>query len=117
MRAEVAASQAAKARTAEANNHEQKEASASADSAEPDALSDLFPGRQSCRISSPVAPVIPGSRWRKKGAANETGHPISKQIALSQELQARTNAPNQAGENQSDISAGAFRCETRNQNV
>ena len=44
IRAEVAASEAAKARTAEANNHKQKEASASADPAEPDALSDLFPG-------------------------------------------------------------------------
>ena len=82
----MAASEAAKARTAETSNRKQEEATASADSAEPDALSDLFPGRQSCRISSPVAPVILGSRWRKKGAVNETGHPISKQIALSQEL-------------------------------
>jgi hypothetical protein len=76
----VAASEAATAHTAEANNYKQKEASASADSPEPDALSDLFPGRQSCRISSPVAPVIPGSRWRKKGAANEPGHPISSKL-------------------------------------
>ena len=27
-------------------------------------------------------PVIPNGGWRKKGAANETGHPISKPVAL-----------------------------------
>ena len=45
IRAEVAASEAAKARTAETSNRKQEEATASTDSAEPDALSDLLPGR------------------------------------------------------------------------
>jgi hypothetical protein len=114
----VAASEAATARTAEANNHKQKEATASADSPEPDALSDLFPGRQSCRISSPVAPVIPGSGWRKKGANNETGHPISKQIALQKELQTKKWNPNPSGD-EVDVyfSTGGFRTETKIRNV
>ncbi len=59
----MAASEAAKARTAETSDRKQEEATASADSAEPDAFSDLLPGRQSCGISSAVAPVIPGSGW------------------------------------------------------
>ena len=95
----MATRQAAKADTAEIQNRQQEGSTGPADAAEAKPLSDLFPGRQSCRISSPVAPLIPGSGWRKKGATNETGHPISKQIALSQELQARTHPPNQAGEN------------------
>jgi hypothetical protein len=65
----VAASEAAKARTEEANNSKQKEATASADSAEPDAHRDLLAGRQPRGISSAVAPVIPGSGRRKEGTA------------------------------------------------
>jgi len=63
IRAEMAASEAAKAHAAETSNRKQEEATASADSAEPDAFSDLLPGRQSGGISSAVAPVIPGSGW------------------------------------------------------
>ena len=82
IRAEVAAGEAAKAHTAETNNRKQEEATASANSAEPDALNDLLSGRQSCGIPSAVASVIPGSGWCKKGAANETAHPISQSVAL-----------------------------------
>ena len=64
----MAASEAAKAHTAAAKNRKQEEATASADSAEPDAFSDLFPGRQSCGISSAVEAVS----INEKGAANET---------------------------------------------
>jgi hypothetical protein len=117
IRAEMATREAAKAHRAETKNRQQEGPTGPPNAVEPDALSNLFPGRQPFGISSTVAPVIQGSGKRKKGAASETGNPISKQIALSQELQARTHAPNQAGENQSGISAGAFRCETRNQNV
>ena len=59
----MAASEAAKAHTAETSNRKQEEATASADSAEPDAFSDLLPGRQSCGISSAVEDVIPSSGW------------------------------------------------------
>jgi len=53
----MAASEAAKAHTAETSDRKQEEATASADSVEPGALNDLLPGRQSCGISSAVAPV------------------------------------------------------------
>ena len=59
----MAASEAAKARTAETSNRKQEEATASADSAEPVALSDLLPGRQVWRISIALASVIPSSGW------------------------------------------------------
>ncbi len=63
IRAEMAASAAAEARTAETSNRKQEEATASANHAEPVALSDLLPGRQSCGISSAVEDVIPSSGW------------------------------------------------------
>ena len=63
IRAEVVASKAAKADTAETSNRKQEEATASANSAKPEALNDLLPGRQSCGISSAVENVIPGSGW------------------------------------------------------
>ena len=59
----MAASAAAKAHTAETSDRKQEEATASADSAEPEALNDLLPGRQSCRILSAVEDVIRGSGW------------------------------------------------------
>ena len=81
----MAASEAAKARTAETKNRQQEGPPGPPNVAEPDALSDLFPGRQSCRIPSAVAPVIRGSDWRQKGAVNETSQPLPKPIALPQE--------------------------------
>ena len=68
----MAASEAAKACTAETSDRKQEEATASANSAEPDALSGLLPGRQSRRIPSAVAPVIGSGLENKKGASDET---------------------------------------------
>ena len=48
---------AAKAHTAKARNRQQEGPTGPPNAAETDALSDLFPGRQSGRISSAVAPV------------------------------------------------------------
>ena len=79
----MAAKPAPEARTAKIKNRQQEGPTGPPNAAEPDALSDLFPGRQSCRISSAVAPVIRGSGWRKKGAANETSPSLPKPIALS----------------------------------
>lgn len=54
----MAAEQAPKGRTAEVKNGQQKGPPGPANVAEADALSDLFPGRQSRGISGPVASVI-----------------------------------------------------------
>ena len=53
----MAAFEAAKADTAETSNRKQEEATASADFAEPDALSDFLAGRQPRGLSSAVAHV------------------------------------------------------------
>jgi hypothetical protein len=65
----MAAREAAKASTAETKNHQQEGPTGPPNAAEADALSDLFPGRQSCRLPSAVASVTLASRWRKKRAA------------------------------------------------
>ena len=78
----MAALEAAKAHTAEIKNRQQEGPTGPPNAVESDALGDLFPGRQSCRIPSAVEDVIRGSGWRKKGAANETGHQKSKPVAL-----------------------------------
>jgi hypothetical protein len=44
-----------------------------------------------------VEDVIRGSGWCKKGAANETGHPISKPVALQKELQTKSCHSNPTG--------------------
>ena len=99
VRAEMAASEAAKAHTAETSNRKQEEATASADSAEPGAFNDLLPGRQSCGISSAVAPVILSSGWRTgKGETNETGHPLPKPTAPTAQLQAEPCDSNPGGQ-------------------
>ena len=91
IRAEMAASEATKAHTAETSDPKQEEATASADSAEPVALNDLLPGRQSCGISSAVAPVIPSSGWQTgKGETNETGDPLPKPTASTAQLQTKS---------------------------
>jgi len=53
----MAASEAAKAHAAETSNRQQEETTAFADAAEPEALNDLLPGRQSRGISSAVETV------------------------------------------------------------
>ena len=95
----MAASEAAKAHAAETSNRKQEEATASADSAEPGAFSDLLPGRQSCRISSAVAPVILSGGWRiGKGETNETGDPLPKPTAPTAQLQAKPCDSNPGGQ-------------------
>ena len=87
----MAAGEAAKAHNAETSNRKQEEATASADSAEPDAFSDFLSGRQSCGISSAVAPVIPSSGWQTgKGETNETGDPLPKPTASTAQLQTKS---------------------------
>jgi hypothetical protein len=54
----VAAEQITETCPAETQNRHQKGPSGPSDAAEADALSDLFPGQQSCGVSGPVAPVI-----------------------------------------------------------
>ena len=95
----MAASEAAKAHNAETSNRKQEEATASADSAEPEVLNDLLPGRQSCGISSAVAPVIRGSgRRNRKGETNETGDPLPKPTASTTQLQAKSCDSNSGGQ-------------------
>jgi hypothetical protein len=53
----MAESEAAKARAAEIKDRQQEGPTGPPNSAGPDALSDLLPGRQSGGISSAVAPV------------------------------------------------------------
>ena len=49
--------------------------------------------------------------------SHETRAPLPKSVALSQELQTKSCDPNQAGEVDLCLSAGALRFETANQNV
>ncbi len=69
----MAAGEAAKTRSAETSDRKQEEATASADSAEPEALSDLFPGRQSRGIPSAVAHVSAAPRMPGVGDSKERG--------------------------------------------
>ena len=55
-----------KARTAKTKNRQQEGPTGPPNAAEPGALSDLFPGRQSGRISSAVAPVIEAAVGTRK---------------------------------------------------
>jgi len=86
IRAEVATREAAKAYQAETKSRKQEGPTGPPNAAEPNAPGDLLAGRQSCRIPSAVEDVIRGSGGCKKGSANETGHPLPKQVALTEEL-------------------------------
>ena len=106
----MAASEAAKACTAETSDRKQEEATASADSAEPEALNDLLPGRQSCWIPSAVAPVIRGSgRRNRKGETNETGDPLPKPTAPTTQLQTKSCRSNSPGQDAVCLPPGAIR--------
>ena len=99
IRAEVATRAATKAHNAKTKSRQQEGPTGPPNAAEPVALSDLFPGRQSCRISSAVAPVIPGSGWcNRKGETNETGDPLPKPTAPTAQLQAKPCHSNSPGE-------------------
>ena len=62
----MAASEAAKAHTAEAINCKQKEATASADTAQADALINSFQGQKSGGISPSVASIIQAAVGKRK---------------------------------------------------
>jgi hypothetical protein len=114
VRAEVATREATKACTAKTENRQQEGPTGPPNPAEADPLSDLFPRRQSCRISSAVAAVSQmknGERRVQSGssfyilnsafreAANETGHPLPKPTAPTTQLQAKScssNSPDEA---------------------
>src|SRR5262249_11717684 len=99
IRAEVATRPATKAHTGKTKSRHQEGPTGPPNAAEPVALSDLFPGRQSCRISSAVAPVIPGSGWcNRKGETNETGDPLPKPTAPTAQLQTKPCHSNSPGE-------------------
>ena len=98
----MAASEAAKAHTAETSDRKQEEATASADSAEPGGLNDLLSGRQSCGIPSALEDVIRARVWCEKGAANETCYQMavrkdSQSVALQKELQTKSCHSNPTG--------------------
>ena len=78
----MAASEAAKARSAEIKNRQQEGPTGPPNAAEPYALNSFLSGRQSCGISSAVAPVIQAAVGEEKGATNEIGYPLSQSVAL-----------------------------------
>ena len=59
---------AAKAHTAKNKNRQQEGSTGPPNTAEAEPLTDLLPGRQSCRISGVVAAVIGGPLQKQKGA-------------------------------------------------
>jgi hypothetical protein len=65
-----------------------------------------------------VAPVIGSGLENKKGAGDETGHPLPKQVALEKELQTKTWNPNPSGD-EVDVhfSSGGFRTEAKIGNI
>ena len=129
----MAAREAAEAHTAAVDNRKQKEATASADAAEPDALRDLQPGRESCGISRAVAPVIgrddfhvvpnPSNTWdavervptiNEKGAVDETSNQVPKSVTPAKELQTKSNPSNPTGQDAVRFPPGAVRSKTKN---
>ncbi len=111
----MAASKAAKVRTAETSDPKQQEATASADSAEPDALSSLFRGLPSSGISSVVASVVPAELVKPKRKSNEVGPSLSESAVATTQLQTKSCPANSAGEVAVCFPPGAIRNQTQDQ--
>jgi hypothetical protein len=90
----------------------------SADIAENQAwLGSVSTGRQSSRLSHPVAPVIaqPSTAIQPERKFHEAHTSLSKPNALSPGHSTKTCSPNPPGEAEFHLPSDAFRSETKNQ--